>query len=413
MSKKQILTFSRMKTFRGCPRKEWYRYEAGLRPAGPEAAPLMFGTLWHDCLAEFYEAMKASQALCESGEGSSYTYDSNFAKSVLMGAGNAVEHERKKLGLPQINVIESWLFEKYNEKSDIVVDGGEYGTHFYSMSDEKKEKIDGMAAMARSMFSRYIDTYWNLDYSNWEIVCIEKTMITPLRTQNNTASSKWDFSGVPDLIVKLRATGKYYVVEHKSTVDVEKMLDQCRFDQQGVGYCWLISEVGMCEPSDIGGVVYRATRKKIPSDPKIVKSGAVSASACDTTPSKYLKALELAETDGHERTAKHSAILKALKARHPQKWLDQIIVPVDERALDSWRDGTYITSVAKNAAQSYGEVGHWKVGSTAGCFSYNRMCPYLPLCEQNEPALDILRDDFMLRELYEIKAAHEELQLPG
>lgn len=48
-----ILTASRMRAYRECPKKHEYLYIQGYRPAAKEEA-LNFGTLWHDVMEQFY-----------------------------------------------------------------------------------------------------------------------------------------------------------------------------------------------------------------------------------------------------------------------------------------------------------------------------------------------------------------------
>jgi len=59
---RSLLTNSRVRMFQACRRKEYYHYDLGLDTAEPEEVEtLNFGTLWHKCLAAYFEAIKEKQ----------------------------------------------------------------------------------------------------------------------------------------------------------------------------------------------------------------------------------------------------------------------------------------------------------------------------------------------------------------
>lgn len=51
-----LLTTSRLRMHRACPRQHWYRYELGRVPQGPEAQALAFGTAIHAALEAWWRA---------------------------------------------------------------------------------------------------------------------------------------------------------------------------------------------------------------------------------------------------------------------------------------------------------------------------------------------------------------------
>jgi hypothetical protein len=51
---KELLTNSRMKSFRACPRKHFYEYVEGIKPAADDEA-MAFGTLVHACLEAYWK----------------------------------------------------------------------------------------------------------------------------------------------------------------------------------------------------------------------------------------------------------------------------------------------------------------------------------------------------------------------
>ena len=56
---REILTNSRIRTFQTCRRKHYFEYELGIeRQEEEEKESLMFGSLWHDVLEQWFLASK-------------------------------------------------------------------------------------------------------------------------------------------------------------------------------------------------------------------------------------------------------------------------------------------------------------------------------------------------------------------
>lgn len=60
-----LLTHSRMQTFRTCPRKHWFQYEKGIRPEGT-SKPLRMGSAIHDAIDHFMRGDHVEGCLAET-----------------------------------------------------------------------------------------------------------------------------------------------------------------------------------------------------------------------------------------------------------------------------------------------------------------------------------------------------------
>lgn len=59
---KELLTATRMSTLLSCPRKHYWRYEVGLRPA-TDSAPLRFGSAWHHAMEARWQGLDCAATL--------------------------------------------------------------------------------------------------------------------------------------------------------------------------------------------------------------------------------------------------------------------------------------------------------------------------------------------------------------
>lgn len=92
------------------------------------------------------------------------------------------------------------------------------------------------------------------------------------------------YQGRIDLIIEDIETGKYWIVDHKTAAQFgsTKWFDM---DTQTRSYCWAIKKMlGI----DVEGVMFNRLRKKVPSQPTVLKSGELSRSMSQsTTPALY------------------------------------------------------------------------------------------------------------------------------
>ncbi len=345
-----VMTHSRSAAFRSCPWREFVRYELGLRPSGHDAASLSFGRLWHRSMQELY---------CD------------------LLVGNAMEAAEAR--------AVDWL------------------TCTDDVSDERRD-------LALAMLAMYVAHWGELDNEALDVLMVEQAFRVPLKAYRDP-STKWAHEGVIDLVVRDLRDDLVWVYDHKSTVGVDAMADEVRVDGQGLGYCSALLGLGL-PLEQLGGVVYRITRKKAPSTPKVNKNGSLSTQKCDTHPDVYAAAMDAAAYQGHLPTDKHRAILSSLQAKWPKGWMDEVRVRATPERIHSWRREMHQVTLAKNAAQHNGEAGHWRAGSAGACTRWGRLCEYADLCQwYAEDSKALWEHDFALQHAYERVDAHEEL--PG
>jgi len=83
---KELLTASRMAALLGCPRKHYWRYEAGLR-ATAEGHALRFGSAWHAAMEARWQGLAYGEALARAAEGARDFAEADLAALAGMLAG--------------------------------------------------------------------------------------------------------------------------------------------------------------------------------------------------------------------------------------------------------------------------------------------------------------------------------------
>jgi len=147
------------------------------------------------------------------------------------------------------------------------------------MLEEQRELGIGMLKYYKKFAEAVDDEYFE------EVVETEKSFTIPIKTPEGNLS--WGrYSGTIDGIVK-DELGQYWLLEHKTASRIST--DHLPLDEQIVRYIWAAQEeYGL----KLEGVIYNIIRKKIPKEPKELKSGGLSKSkSISTTWSKYKKSL--------------------------------------------------------------------------------------------------------------------------
>ena len=171
-----------------------------------------------------------------------------------------------KYGTPPVDNWNRW-FER--EKQIALVD----------IYDSERDRIEGFNDLGREMMASYLPYAQAND--GWEVVDVEKPITFEI-------FPGVEFKGSLDLLV--RKNGKLWIVDHKtcsSFIDPEQLV----FDPQMAYYLWLVWKVYNEVP---GGAIYSMLRKAIPAEPMLVYGGTAlsKAKGIDTTPAKYLAAIE-------------------------------------------------------------------------------------------------------------------------
>lgn len=171
--------------------------------------------------------------------------------------------------------------------------------------DQDAEDEDAeMSDLIEGMLTGYLETY--ADAEHYEVLAVEAQAARKLKFLSHdfvnidddlTLEREWLYGGAIDLIVRERATGDLWFMEHKTTVasDLTKYLHKLHWDPQIRGYAWIAQQPVVesdIEPMRLKGVIYNVARKKVPREPELLKSGkALSKSACDTTREVFMSAI--------------------------------------------------------------------------------------------------------------------------
>ena len=444
-----VLTHSRRSMLTECPYREFLRYNLGLRP-WVAAPPLRFGDLWHRCMAAVYRLHSWWEEHPFGADEPELT--AAEAAATVLGE---IRHEpepdylaeladdQRSLGLrprlpiiPAGGVVSDWLAEAMATTKP----SGDGSVLVYD-----QQELQEMAALARAMLRGYLERWWAADRQRFEVLAVEHRMRTPIVCPSGHESWKWIYQGDVDAVVRERATGQVYTVEHKTHAgEPEGLFEELRVSPQAEGYSWLWA---MEHPDMVPcGVLYRVSRKKAPSVPKrnlcpgTVKEhgvvmvaaadgkrekdhaactlchgsgqGPLSTAACDTTAAIYRAALAEAEAAGFPPENKHLDLLSAIESAGPRAWFDQAIKwlrGVGLHGVDPFarfKQETWRLTQAKNRMLAAGERGHWRADSGRVCVGFGRPCSYMSICERNVPdSLELFETDGTLRETFEIQRA--------
>lgn len=191
-----VISYSELDAYKQCPHKWQLAYEERWTKAKDEKTAAGRGTMWHQILDSHYTALKL-------GGGPE-------------GARRAVERrvaEFRRVGKdPEVVDLLTWMYQGYVEK-------------------------------------------WGYD-DQWEVLVVEYKAIVPLRYRDGSLSP-FDLKMIVDLVVRDRATGRVWIIDHKSHADLPKERELELDDQFGL-YTWGLRALG----HRVFGCVYNTARTK-------------------------------------------------------------------------------------------------------------------------------------------------------
>ena len=242
--------------------------------------------------------------------------------------------------------------------------------------------------LARAMFEGYAVRY---PTETFEIVEVEKEFTAEIRNPDTGRTSQtFSIAGKADGIV--RQSGDLYLLEHKTASSITSdYLDRLWTDTQIALYSYYLREIGY----PIVGVIYNVllkTRLKQREGETVEQYETRRAElAAKNKSGKSNAKCQAPETDDEFR-----ARLADWYAQPGSFHRERIYLSTDRMAMlqdEVWE----ITQQYLDAKRR----GKWLM-NTSQCFSYQRACDYLPLCQSGfSPNV---RDN-----LYEVAAPHEEL----
>lgn len=152
------------------------------------------------------------------------------------------------------------------------------------MFEEEMVEFEDTRFQAEVLSERYINHYEDID-RHMEILSAEGKFSTPI-------NGGVHLRGIIDLVMQ-DDTGELWLVDHKFTsIDLIKYEDGLVLDEQANYYLWALAEM-LGEDKPVAGIMFNLVKSKLPSVPKLLKSGGLSkAQSIDTDTATYLKAIE-------------------------------------------------------------------------------------------------------------------------
>jgi len=145
-----------------------------------------------------------------------------------------------------------------------------------SKAADKFEAPGDVHNLAKGIFEHYI-TYYAADLELYEPLIIEKKI----------TEGKVGLKCIPDLVLLERATGKYFIFDHKvvTNLEINKV-----FDTQKIALFKVISE-----RYPLSGIVYNMVRSKVPLIPEPLKNNTrlKKFAPASTTEAVFKKALSM------------------------------------------------------------------------------------------------------------------------
>lgn len=183
--------------------------------------------------------------------------------------------------------------------------------------------------------------------------------------------------------------GRHWVMDHKTCRSIPD--EESRFaDLQLLMYVWLVPQLGYPKPA---GVIWDYIRKKAPSIPEVLKSGAISkAQKIDTTYDVYMATVDRLLPDAPDRD-EYVAFAQTLKGKE-EKFFRRIYLPVNNQAM--------VDNVVADVHSTVEQIR--SRGATAMVRNMTRdckQCSYYNLCQAEVRGLDsefIRKADYIVKE---------------
>lgn len=206
-----IVSYSELDTFRQCPLKHFLLYKQRWTKEKALDSAVGKGSLWHSVMEIHYAMIKHVQE---------QNADAGF----------------------RIGDLEGRILEQQIKAS----------VHALLWDPQAGAWLTPVHELIWWMYEGHLAQY-GLD-NQWRIMGIEHQIVTPLRAPDGT-QSRYHLKAKIDLIVRDRATGMLWVVDHKSGKDLPSHMDLEIDDQFGL-YTWAMREVGR----SVTGTIHSANR---------------------------------------------------------------------------------------------------------------------------------------------------------
>lgn len=334
---KRILTYSALRDFRNCRRRYYYRNVLELAPVRTDPN-LRIGSLFHECLERWAGLELAGQARDE----------------------RAVE------------AILTYLDEAYPNRA----------------GDTEQNR---QWHLSRAMFLAYARKYRD---EVFDVVGVEKTFSCPIwNPSTGHISRTFVMAGKVDLLVRMRESGEYFVVEHKTASQISgDYIERLPLDFQVHIYAhFLARATGL----PIAGVLYDAVCK-----------AQLKQKVGETDEEFAVRRAELiakSKNGTTSATQRQGESDDEFQARLAEKYLEPDMFHREALYLSATDTQELVAEVWELTQQlltAY-RSNRWYRNDSM-CFQPGRTCPYVPLCRcGGNPNL--------VENLYEHRLAHTEL----
>ena len=315
-----LLTSSRMKTWRSCPRRHYYQYELARASHGPESAASALGTTVHAALEAWWCTWRD-----------------------LGGYG--------------------------------ALDAALYAARGDEDAEADRERDPYTVALTQALVIAY-DARWSRWAASVEVLGVEAPFVAPLEHPTlGLRARRWAVAGKMDVLLRL-SDGRVAIVDHKVTASDARVGSDWRrkltLDPQVSTYFGGAEALGHPAGLALWDVIQRPALKpyKAVAEVKLKLDGTPRAGQrlADETPDEYQERLiaRLAD-EGPEAALAHVEVVRTEQEREAHAWaLWHTVREIEEsRAAVRACDGD-ARAVTQNAG---------------ACMAYGSPCPYLPVCE--------------------------------
>jgi hypothetical protein len=197
-----VVSYSELDTFRQCPLKHHWAYIERWRRPVDENSALAKGSLWHLVLETHYLELQKHDRLTPESEAEAIKAAADAVFPLLVNESTGLQSE--------VQELVAWIYDGYIRR-------------------------------------------WGAE-PEFDIVGVEHAFQIPLKDDQGQ-DTKFQIKGKIDLVVRDRATGQLWVVDHKSGANLPNQLDLEIDDQFGL-YVWAMKESG----TPVLGAVHSAAR---------------------------------------------------------------------------------------------------------------------------------------------------------
>lgn len=363
---KYIATDSKLKLFRSCRRRFYWRYVKELEPIRT-AIPLSFGSLAHDLMRLVYLRR----------ENGIEAFANDWKEKRIAEAVSAIIEN------PYLDMVGGFIENVETESTTIVKDVLEV-VRFYAERLAPK------------------------DFDEYDILFVEQNFTVPLTDSLGRRHPTWVLRGKWDLVVRQKGTKRTGFFDHKFTVrDPATVADEKDSDTQPVAYMYAgivlatLAEQRRdgdqpiwpdnCDPPEF--FTHNIIRRSVPKKPPLLKNRKKpvlsQSKQLVTTAELYLEAIREHGLDASD----YSEFLKMLGQRPPSFCFRQS-PSVDSVDLLAWSQETAMTlRDMREVERTKSKAIAYK--NTEACRPIGRRCPYLPLCFGSDAAAEYaIRDSF-------------------